>query len=95
LRLTLGPPIFHGTLGALASAYGGQVRLVGILVVVQAGRAKETLHMASIILFSTLWGFALKEWASASSRTRALVWLGISTLAGSTVVIGIGNMLAA
>jgi len=58
------------------------------------GFSSWTLHMASIILFSTLWGFALKEWASASSRTRALVWLGISTLVGSTVVIGIGNMLA-
>ena len=29
-----------------------------------------TLHMASIILFSTLWGFALKEWSGASSKTR-------------------------
>lgn len=37
-----------------------------------------TLHMASIILFSTLWGFALKEWAGSSARTRALVWLGIA-----------------
>jgi len=53
-----------------------------------------TLHMASIILFSTLWGFALKEWAQASSRTRALVWTGIATLIGSTVVIGLGNYFA-
>src|SRR6201999_200498 len=49
-----------------------------------------TLHMASIILFSTLWGFALKEWAQASSRTRALVWTGIGTLIASTIVIGLG-----
>src|SRR6185436_10128795 len=42
-----------------------------------------TLHMASIILFSTLWGFALKEWAGASSRTRTLVWTGIGTLIAS------------
>ncbi|NWP74968.1 rhamnose/proton symporter RhaT, partial [Escherichia coli] len=27
------------------------------------GFSSWTLHMASIILFSTLWGFALKEWA--------------------------------
>lgn len=53
-----------------------------------------TLHMASIILFSTLWGFALKEWAGASARTRWLVWLGITALVGSTIVIGIGNSLA-
>lgn len=53
-----------------------------------------TLHMASVILFSTLWGFALKEWAGASSRTRNLVWLGIATLIGATIIIGIGNSLA-
>ena len=54
-----------------------------------------TLHMASIILFSTLWGFALKEWAGASRRTRTLVWIGIATLVGSTMVIGAGNYFAA
>ena len=53
-----------------------------------------TLHMASIILFSTLWGFALKEWAQASGRTRAMVWTGIAVLIGSTVVIGLGNYFA-
>ena len=58
------------------------------------GFSSWTLHMASIILFSTLWGFALKEWAAASAPTRRLVWLGIGTLVGSTVVIGVGNMLA-
>ncbi len=50
-----------------------------------------TLHMASIILFSTLWGFALKEWAGASRQTRRLVWTGIAVLVGSTIVIGLGN----
>jgi L-rhamnose-H+ transport protein len=58
------------------------------------GFSSWTLHMASIILFSTLWGFALKEWAGASARTRTLVWLGITALVGSTIVIGIGNALA-
>ena len=29
-----------------------------------------TLHMASIILFSSLWGIALKEWKGSSGRTR-------------------------
>ncbi|MEO0033093.1 MAG: hypothetical protein RIS94_2851, partial [Pseudomonadota bacterium] len=59
------------------------------------GFSSWTLHMASIILFSTLWGFALKEWKGASVRTRALVWTGIGLLVGSTVVIGAGNMLSA
>ena len=30
-----------------------------------------TLHMASIMIFSTLWGVALKEWRGASRRTKA------------------------
>jgi L-rhamnose-H+ transport protein len=58
------------------------------------GFSSWTLHMASIILFSTLWGFALREWAPAGKRTRALVWLGIAVLMASTVVIGWGNAQA-
>jgi len=58
------------------------------------GFSSWTLHMASIILFSTLWGFALKEWLGVSSRTRRFVWAGIGTLVASTVIIGIGNYLS-
>lgn len=58
------------------------------------GFSSWTLHMASIIIFSTLWGFALKEWQSSSRRTQALVWCGIGTLVASTIIIGIGNYLA-
>jgi L-rhamnose-H+ transport protein len=58
------------------------------------GFSSWTLHMASIILFSTLWGFALKEWAGTRRRTRALVWTGIGLLLGSTMVIGVGNYLS-
>lgn len=58
------------------------------------GFSSWTLHMASIILFSTLWGFALKEWKGVSGKTRSFVWTGIGLLVGSTIVIGIGNMLA-
>lgn len=59
------------------------------------GFSSWTLHMASIILFSTLWGFALREWLGTSARTRRLVWGGIGLLIGATVIIGGGNMLAA
>jgi L-rhamnose-H+ transport protein len=59
------------------------------------GFSSWTLHMASIILFSTLWGFALKEWFGVSLRTRTLVWVGIGSLVASTVIIGIGNYLSA
>jgi L-rhamnose-H+ transport protein len=52
-----------------------------------------TLHMASIILFATLWGLALKEWKGTSLRTKTLVAAGILLLVGSTVIVGYGNYL--
>jgi L-rhamnose-H+ transport protein len=62
----------------------------------QMGRFKFsswTLHMASIIIFSTLWGIALKEWRGASMRTRVLVGCTLLVLVGSTVIVGYGNYL--
>jgi L-rhamnose-H+ transport protein len=52
-----------------------------------------TLHMASIMIFGTLWGFALKEWKGASRYTLGLVALGLAVLVASTVVVGFGNYL--
>ena len=63
----------------------------------QMGRYKFsswTLHMASIIIFSTLWGIALKEWDGASPRTKFMVALSLLTLVVSTAVVGYGNYLA-
>jgi len=54
-----------------------------------------TLHMASIIIFATLWGIALKEWQDTSRRTKLLVSCGLFLLIGSTVVVGYGNYLVA
>jgi L-rhamnose-H+ transport protein len=53
-----------------------------------------TLHMASIIIFATLWGIALKEWKGTSTRTHALIAAGLTVLIGSTVIVGYGNYLA-
>jgi L-rhamnose-H+ transport protein len=53
-----------------------------------------TLHMASIIIFSTLWGLALKEWRGASGRAMTFLVLSLAVLVGSTVIIGYGNYLA-
>jgi L-rhamnose-H+ transport protein len=52
-----------------------------------------TLHMASIIIFSTLWGIALKEWKGVGSRTKWLVGLSLLVLVSSTIVVGYGNYL--
>jgi L-rhamnose-H+ transport protein len=54
-----------------------------------------TLHMASIIIFATLWGLALKEWQGTSRRTKILVAAGLFLLVSSTVVVGYGNYLKA
>ena len=54
-----------------------------------------TLHMASIIIFATLWGLVLKEWHGTSMRTKLLVTAGLLLLVGSTVIVGYGNYLHA
>jgi L-rhamnose-H+ transport protein len=54
-----------------------------------------TLHMASIIIFSTLWGIALKEWKGAGMRTKFLVALSLLVLVGSTMIVGYGNYIGA
>lgn len=57
------------------------------------GFASWTLHMASIIIFSTLWGWILREWQGASRKAHALIAAGIATLILSTIVIGYGTYL--
>jgi L-rhamnose-H+ transport protein len=52
-----------------------------------------TLHMASIIIFSTLWGLGLKEWKGASSKTMRLLFFSLLLLIASTVIVGYGNYL--
>jgi len=53
-----------------------------------------TLHMASIIIFSTLWGIALKEWSGVGRRTKLLVAMTLFVLVSSTVIVGYGNYIA-
>lgn len=59
------------------------------------GFSSWTLHMASIIIFSTLWGIALNEWRGTSRRTHVLVGAGLAVLVGSTIVVGYGNFIKA
>jgi L-rhamnose-H+ transport protein len=54
-----------------------------------------TLHMASIVIFSTLWGVALKEWKGAGAIAIRLLIAGLALLLGSTLIIGYGNYLNA
>jgi L-rhamnose-H+ transport protein len=62
----------------------------------QMGRYKFsswTLHMASIIIFSSLWGIGFKEWKGAGRRASQLLALALLLLVGSTVIVGYGNYL--
>ncbi len=52
-----------------------------------------TLHMASIIIFATIWGVILHEWKGTSKRTHRLITLGVCTLVLSTIIVGAGNLI--
>ena len=57
------------------------------------GFASWTLHMASIMIFGTLWGVYFREWYGASARARGLIAAGVGLLLASTIVIGFGTWL--
>jgi len=57
------------------------------------GFASWTLHMASIIIFSTMWGWIFHEWKGSSKKAHSLIASGILTLIISTIVIGFGTWL--
>ena len=49
--------------------------------------------MASIIIFSSLWGIGFKEWKGAGTRAGALLSFALFLLVVSTAIIGYGNYL--
>jgi L-rhamnose-H+ transport protein len=57
------------------------------------GFASWTLHMASIIIFSTMWGWIFHEWKGSSKKAHGLIAGGIATLILSTIIIGYGTYL--
>jgi L-rhamnose-H+ transport protein len=59
------------------------------------GFSSWTLHMASIIIFSTLWGLGFKEWKGAGTAAMRFLTLALVLLVGSTVIVGYGNFLGA
>src|ERR1017187_6808309 len=52
--------------------------------------ASWSLHMASIIIFATIWGWIFHEWKGSSKKAHLLIAGGIATLVLSTFVIGAG-----
>jgi L-rhamnose-H+ transport protein len=57
------------------------------------GFASWTLHMGSIIIFSTMWGWIFHEWKGSSRKAHTLIATGIVTLILSTIIIGFGTWL--
>lgn len=55
--------------------------------------ASWAIHMSSIIIFSNLWGLYLKEWSAVNQKVRNNLWIGISLLILSVLLIGLGNYL--
>jgi len=52
-----------------------------------------TLHMASIIIFSSLWGLGLNEWKGAGRVALRLLFASLALLVLSTMIVGYGNYL--
>lgn len=57
------------------------------------GFASWTLHMASIIIFSTMWGWIFHEWKGSSKKAHGLIATGIAVLILSTIIIGVGTWM--
>jgi L-rhamnose-H+ transport protein len=55
--------------------------------------ASWTLHMASIIIFGTMWGWILHEWRGSGKKAHTLIATGVATLVLSTIIIGFGTYL--
>jgi len=53
-----------------------------------------TIHMAFIIVFSSLWGIGFREWKGSSKRTHWVIFGGLLVLVASTLVVGYGNYVA-
>jgi L-rhamnose-H+ transport protein len=54
-----------------------------------------SIHLAFVIVFSTLCGLFAKEWSGVTSRTMQLVVLSMIIMVGSTFVIAMGNRISA
>jgi L-rhamnose-H+ transport protein len=56
--------------------------------------ASWTLHMSSIIIFATMWGWIFHEWKGSSHKAHLLIGGGVATLVLATVVIGLGTAMS-
>ncbi len=57
------------------------------------GASSWILHMAFIILISSMWGFLLKEWKGVSKKTLTTILAGIVIIILSVLLVGYGNSI--
>jgi L-rhamnose-H+ transport protein len=57
------------------------------------GASSWILHMAFVILISSMWGLILKEWKGVSRKTFLMILFGIATIILSVFVVGYSNYL--
>ncbi len=57
------------------------------------GASSWILHMAFIILISSMWGFLLKEWKGVSKKTLTTILAGIAIIILSVLLVGYGNSI--
>lgn len=57
------------------------------------GASSWILHMAFIILVSSMWGLFLKEWKGVGRKTFTTILAGIFTIILSVLIVGYGNSL--
>ena len=57
------------------------------------GASSWILHMAMIILVSSMWGLILKEWKGVSKKTFVTILTGIAVIILSVIIVGYGNSL--
>ena len=55
------------------------------------GASSWILHMAFIILTSSMWGFAFREWKGVSKKTLNTILIGITIIILSVILVGYGN----
>jgi L-rhamnose-H+ transport protein len=57
------------------------------------GASSWIIHMAFIILISSAWGLALKEWKGVSRRTFSTIIAGVTVILLSVLLVGLGNSM--
>ncbi|MFL5789280.1 MAG: L-rhamnose/proton symporter RhaT [Flavisolibacter sp.] len=57
------------------------------------GASSWILHMTFIILVANMWGLISKEWSYVSRKAKRILFIGVSIMIASVLLVGYGNYL--